>query len=169
MKGKGKRSLILFVVLVLGLAAPQRSEAFIFINEILADPESGLAGDANNDGTRHSSADEFIEIRNSGINSVNLSGWEIADAVSTRHVFLQGTFLNPNAYIVVFGGGLPNLQVDWQIASSGSLGLNNGGDIVSLLDCLVRADPEKRPKQCADICSLIEHILVQLADTKLKP
>lgn len=35
-------------------------------------------------------------------------------------------------------------------------------NLLSLLDCLVRSDPESRPKQCEDIIELISHILREL-------
>ena len=73
----------------------------------MADPASGIAGDANGDGTRSGSADEFIEIRNSGLEAVDISGWYLSDAVKTRHTFSGNTFLNSSSYIVIFGGGSP--------------------------------------------------------------
>lgn len=39
-------------------------------------------------------------------------------------------------------------------------------NILSLLDCLVRSDPKQRPNQCADILSLITHIINQLEEQK---
>ena len=39
-------------------------------------------------------------------------------------------------------------------------------NIVSLLDCLVRSDPENRPNQAADILSLIENIVQKLKKEK---
>lgn len=55
-------------------------------------------------------------------------------------------------------------------------GLNHGGielpehwkisvdllNLISLLDCLAKADPQQRPKQCVDICALIEVIIKRL-------
>ena len=38
-------------------------------------------------------------------------------------------------------------------------------NLVSLLDCLVRADPKNRPNQCADICNLIDFYLERLEET----
>lgn len=38
-------------------------------------------------------------------------------------------------------------------------------NLVSLLDCLVRADPKNRPNQCADICDLISFYLEQLDES----
>ena len=38
-------------------------------------------------------------------------------------------------------------------------------NLVSLLDCLVRADPENRPNQCADICDLISFYLERLDES----
>ena len=49
----------------------------IIFTELHADPASGLAGDANGDGSRSSSADEFIEIYNSTDTVVDVSGWSI--------------------------------------------------------------------------------------------
>lgn len=109
------------------------AHGFVFINEILSDPPPGVTGDANNDGIRSSSSDEFIELYNSSNVDIDMSGWYLTDAVSTRHIFLNNTFFSPNSYFVIFGGGSPNLPgLNWQIASSGSLGLNNSGDVLSL-------------------------------------
>ena len=32
-------------------------------------------------------------------------------------------------------------------------------NLLSLLDCLIRCPPNLRPRQCADICNLIDYIL----------
>jgi len=59
----------------------------------------------------------------------------ISDAVTTRHTFSADTILNPYQYLVVFGGGNPQpSDIFWQVASTGSLGLNNTGDTISLQD-----------------------------------
>lgn len=118
----------------LGVFVPQ-AQAFIVINEILADPAAGLSGDANGDGIRSSNDDEFVEILNYGDSAEDLSVWKIRDGASTRHIFPVATILLPYEYLVVFGGGLPSLPgVKWQLASTGILSLNNGGDTVSLLN-----------------------------------
>ena len=130
-----KKILLGLIICVMGIALAKTGDCFIVINEILADPASGIAGDANNDGTGSSSQDEFIELFNSSDESVNISGWQIADALRTRHVFEHNSFISPYSYFVVFGGGDPFLpDVNWQTASTGSLGLNNRGDTVSLFD-----------------------------------
>jgi len=124
---------ILTMILVIGITC--RSEAFILINEILADPPQGIAGDANNDGKTSSSQDEFIELYNDGSDAVNLSGWSLEDALKLRHEFPSGSLMNPNAIWVVFGGGSPDLPgIHWQIASTGTLSLNNSSDTVILKD-----------------------------------
>ncbi|ANT62694.1 hypothetical protein AYJ57_20175 [Salipiger sp. CCB-MM3] len=109
--------------------------AALVINEFLADPASDLSGDANGDGTRDATQDEFVEIVNAGSESFDLSGVTLSDAVGVRHVFAAGTTLAAGAAIVVFGGGTPSgafggAQVT--TASSGALGLNNGGDTITL-------------------------------------
>lgn len=109
----------------------------VIINEILADPASGLAGDANGDGDRDSSDDEFVEIVNLSGADVDLSDWEIRDSSSMRHIFPAGTILPKDCAIVVFGGGLLSGLgggAEFQSAFSGNLALNNSGDTVTLLD-----------------------------------
>ena len=128
-KMKGVVFLIVFSVFV----SVQGVEASIIINEIFSDPPTGLLGDANNDGIRSSSQDEFIEVLNNGSTSENISGWSLSDSVSVRHVFPNDTILLPYTFMAVFGGGSPEFsEVAWQTSSTGLLGLNNGGDMVSL-------------------------------------
>ncbi len=105
------------------------AQAMIVINEIHADPAAGLAGDANADGVRSSSADEFVELFNMGTTGVDLSGWSIADAAATRHVFGADSVIDAGGHVVVFGGGSPALpDVNWVTASTGGLSLNNSSD-----------------------------------------
>ena len=107
----------------------------LVINEILADPADDLLGDANNDGTRSSTADEFIEVVNNGETTVNLSGFSISDTDNIRHIFPEGTVLLSRQAIVIFGGGTPNLEgILTQTASTGALSLGNTSETVSLLD-----------------------------------
>ncbi|MDH3546147.1 MAG: lamin tail domain-containing protein, partial [Gammaproteobacteria bacterium] len=107
------------------------------LNEIHADPDGTLAGDANGDGVRDSGDDEFVEIVNNTGSDVNVSGWTLADGIGVRHIFPAGSLVFNGCSAVVFGGGAPtgafgNSLV--QTASSGSIGLNNGGDSVVLND-----------------------------------
>lgn len=130
-----RRTQLIMFGLFLMLLITSKSEATIFINEILADPALGVLGDANGDGIRSISDDEFIEFYNAGDIFVDLSGWIISDASSVRHIFLSSTLLNPKEYLVVFGGGSPLLQqIQWQLASSETLSLNNTSETVSLFD-----------------------------------
>lgn len=102
----------------------ESSPADVFLNEILAnEPGSATSG-------------EFVEIVNAGGTAVDLSGWTLADSVSARHTFPAGTILGAGDALVVYGGaaslppGLPNAVA----ASTGTLGLSNGGDTVTLSD-----------------------------------
>ncbi|HEV2833852.1 MAG TPA: lamin tail domain-containing protein [Pyrinomonadaceae bacterium] len=116
----------------------------IVINEFLADPADGLAGDANHDGVRDTAADEFIELVNSTPHDLDLSGYQLQTRALTasndipRHRFATGTILFAGTAIVVFGGGSPNaanpifggsLVVK---ASSGGLSLVNSGGVITL-------------------------------------
>ena len=121
----------------------------LVINEYLADPADGLAGDANGDGTRSSSADEFIEILNRTGEPFDISGYRLSDADSVRHVFAAGTVVPPFEAVVVFGGGTPvgafgNATDNHMVfkASTGGLSLNNDGDSISLRDAQGRVVQE---------------------------
>jgi len=103
---------LVFVV----LCAPP-AQASVFIHEILADPPLS-GGDANGDGVVSSTGDEFVELYNDSGQAVNISEWEIFDAVQLRHCVADDTWIAPYGLWVVFGG----------------LGLNNGGDTVWLYD-----------------------------------
>jgi uncharacterized protein (TIGR03437 family) len=118
----------------------------VLINEALADPPDGIAGDANHDGVRDSSDDEFIELVNTTTHDIDISGYQLRSRSSStttdslRHTFGPGTILPGCAAVVVFGGGAfnPNdaafagaLVVK---ASSGALSLTNGGGGITLRD-----------------------------------
>lgn len=131
----GSLSLLGWLGLLSSLVGVKQAAAFIVINEILADPAVGLAGDANKDGVRSASGDEFVEILNYGFNPVDLTGWSLSDASAVRHVFPSATELLPYQYLAVFGGGSPHLNgVFWQLASTGALSLNNTNETISLRD-----------------------------------
>lgn len=105
------------------------------LNEIHADPASDITGDANADGSRDSSQDEFVELVNVGELATDISGWTISDGFGVRHTFPEGSIVQAGCAAVVFGGGAPDGAFGGalvQVASGGSLGLNNGGDSVTL-------------------------------------
>ncbi|MFN2405402.1 MAG: lamin tail domain-containing protein [Pyrinomonadaceae bacterium] len=116
----------------------------IVINEFLADPPDGLAGDANHDGVRDSADDEFVELVNSTARDLDLSGYELASRSLTttndtlRHRFASGTILPPGCAIVIFGGGSPDPHnprfgsAQVVTASRGSLSLTNAGGVITL-------------------------------------
>ncbi|MCB9747820.1 MAG: lamin tail domain-containing protein [Candidatus Omnitrophica bacterium] len=134
-KGRGVFELILTGVVCCGMlmGAAGKAESFILINEFLADPASGPSGDANGDGATSSSQDEFIELLNYSDEDVNLSGWSLSDNLRTRHVFSDSTIINSYGYFVIFGGG-DFSAANWQSASTGTLGLNNSGDTITLFN-----------------------------------
>jgi hypothetical protein len=93
-----------------GPRAPQPGE--LRINEFLADPPSGIAGDANGDGYRDSDEDEFIEFVNATTDTLDLAGVQILTEdffgdLTVRGVFPRNLALGPGKAIVVFGGGDP--------------------------------------------------------------
>ena len=121
------------------------ASAQLVINEVHYDPADGAPGDANGDGARDGSQDEFVEIVNTGTAAVDLSGFVIEDEASfnstdatfVRHTFPAGTTVAPGQAVVVFGGGTPTGAFGGsvvQTASSGQIGLNNSGDTVYLVN-----------------------------------
>ena len=107
--------------------------ALLIINEILADPDA-TTGDANGDGTVSTQDDEFVEIYNNSGAALDISGYKLNDGFGEKHVFTKGTIIPKGGTIVVFGGGTPtNIAGLVQVASSG-LGLNNGGDTVTIFN-----------------------------------
>lgn len=98
--------------------------AQVIVNEILAN-EAGS-----------NTAGEFIELVNVGGSAADIGGWTLSDSSSVRHTFPAGTSLGGGRSIVVFAassaipGGLTNAVA----ASTGTLGLGNSGDTVTLKD-----------------------------------
>lgn len=114
----------------------------VVINEFLADPADGPApsGDANGDGVRSATDDEFVELYNASGGDLDITGWTVSDAaVSPRHVFPAGTIVPDAGTIIVFGGGTPTGTFGGslvQTASTGGLGLNNTNDSIIIEDDL---------------------------------
>jgi hypothetical protein len=68
----------------------------VVINEILADPPTGDTGDANRDGTRHTSEDEFIELLNITRYPIDLAMYSLSDrgtGALSRFRFPTGTLI----------------------------------------------------------------------------
>ena len=110
----------------------------IGINEFLADPPDGAAGDANGDGSRDSSQDEFIEVLNRTGGPADVGGFSISDADSIRFTFPIGTIIPANEAAVIFGGGNPtgefgNARINGLVFKS-VLSLNNSGDTITIKD-----------------------------------
>jgi len=84
----------------------------ILINEVLADPPTGDAGDANHDGVRDGTQDEFVELVNgSTSDTIGVSAWTIktratgSTTETTRFTFPSGTSVAAGEALVIFGGG----------------------------------------------------------------
>lgn len=107
---------------------------WIVFNEILADPDP-ILGDSNGDGQISSDDDEFLELVNLSAGELDLSGWQVFDAARLRYTFPEGTSLACGSALVLFGGGDPTGDFGGSLVlTAGSLGLNNAGDTLSLVD-----------------------------------
>ncbi|MCY3788094.1 MAG: lamin tail domain-containing protein [Gemmatimonadetes bacterium] len=127
---------LLSFVLLLGFAP--LAEATIVISEVLADPPTGAAGDANQDGQRNTYEDEFIELYNAGSASVDISGWRLGDSSSSDNFFQfpANTIIEPNSYVVLFGGGNPTGFSVPVYTDDGRIGngLTNSGEEIRLIN-----------------------------------
>ena len=86
------------------------------IVEILTDPPSGLAGDANGNGRRESFGDEFVEIYNAEEADVDIGGWLLSDGdvpSSKQFRFPAGTIIAAGGRAVLFGAGGPGTPGDF--------------------------------------------------------
>ncbi len=114
------------------------------INEVLFDPPADLPGDANGDGVRSASEDEFIEFVNDFNQPVDLSGFTLFDATNLDlgvpvHTFPAGTIVPPGGVYVLFGGGTPSGGFGGAmvgVSTSGNMNLSNGDDVITILDLL---------------------------------
>ena len=114
------------------------------INEVLFDPPADLPGDANGDGVRSASEDEFIEFVNDSNIPVDLSGFTLYDATNLdllepRHTFPAGTIIPPGGVYVLFGGGTPSGSFGGAmvgVSTTGNMNLSNGDDVITILDLL---------------------------------
>ncbi|MCA9547812.1 MAG: lamin tail domain-containing protein [Myxococcales bacterium] len=84
------------------------------------------ASDRNGDGELDVRDDEEVRLINRGEAPADLSGWSITDEVGVRYTFPAGTELFGGEGLSVFGGG--------DVDHAARLGLNNGGDTVTLID-----------------------------------
>lgn len=93
----------------------------VVINEIHYDPAD------------ETSAQEFIELHNPGANAIDLSNWELTDAV--RFTFPAGTILGANDYLVIAEDPATITSV-YGVAAIGPWdgGLNNDGEEIDLRD-----------------------------------
>jgi uncharacterized protein (TIGR03437 family) len=109
----------------------------LVLNEVLADPPDGVAGDANQDGTRNGAEDEFLELVNASGSPLKLDGWKVntrslnSSNETVRHIFPPGSELAAGDALVIFGGGSfdPNAPFfggsQVSKASTGGLSLTN--------------------------------------------
>jgi hypothetical protein len=121
------------------------SNAQLVLNETLFDPASDAPGDANGDGTRSASADEFIEFVNNSNSALDITGYKIYDATNfallpgediPNHLVPISTVIPANGIYVLFGGGTPTgIAGDIvQTSTSGNLNLTNSGDVITVTD-----------------------------------
>src|SRR5688572_24655534 len=125
-------------------AAPKAANeaAPLVINEYLADPPDGAAGDSNGDGARDSTQDEFVELVNSSAAPLDIGGFTISDAAQVRFTLPPGRVVPPGEAAVIFGGGTPSgpfgnasaNNLVFAVGASAGLSLNNGGDSIIVRD-----------------------------------
>ena len=100
----------------------------IVINEVHYNPVNSIAGDANGDGVRSASHDEFIELVNTEADSINLLGFTIHDAGGVIFT-LPEIKLGSYQALVIFGGGTPVAILNVKMLTN-ALSLNNANNSV---------------------------------------
>lgn len=118
----------LFIVCLLIVGRHSTVSAQVRLNEVLGDP--GI--DWNNDGSISSKTDEWIEVINAGVTTVDLSEYRLGDA-SGGYVwrFAFSGALEPGRIAVVYGSDAVAWQAETGYPAYG-LSLNNTGDSVML-------------------------------------
>jgi uncharacterized protein (TIGR03437 family) len=122
----------------------------VLINEFLADPPGSVAtdtsGDANRDGVRDASDDEFVEFVNTTTRDIDISGYRVltkgTGADILRHVFAAGTILRSCSAVVVFADSNNNFDPNDAAfggalvikSSTRSLSLVNSSGVITLED-----------------------------------
>ena len=119
---------LLVVFALSGFPPFSHAGAQVLVNEILADP----ASDWDGDGELGSRTDEWVEVLNAGLASVDLSSYRLGD-LSGGYTWRYGFsgVLDPGAVLVVYGTD----SQAWQSANGfpvAGLSLNNTGDTVFL-------------------------------------
>ena len=128
------RHLALLTLLLL----PSLAAANVIITEVLADPPEGPAGDANRDGRHDPHEDEFIELYNTGSVPISLAGWRLGDtgSVSEYFRFPSDAVIEPDSYVVLFGGGDPSEFTIPVYTDDGAIGdgLTDSGEAIHLIN-----------------------------------
>ncbi|CAH1000593.1 hypothetical protein LEM8419_01727 [Neolewinella maritima] len=109
--------------LSLDLPADQCAPSDLVINEVLADPGEDINGDG-----MINAGDEFVEIYNTGDQTVDVADHTLHDGSNSgpRFIFPDGAVLGPRETFVVFAAGSDQLTASCEYGiASGFLGLNN--------------------------------------------
>lgn len=77
--------------------------------------------------------DEYVVFENTGSTSVDLSGWELADAADHTYTFPEGTVLEPGESVTIHTGTGTDTETDLYWGQASAV-WNNGGDTVILRD-----------------------------------
>ncbi len=91
-----------------------------------------IHADAEGD-ERENLNDEYVVFENTGSSSVDLSGWELADAADHTYTFPDGTELGPGEQLTVYTGSGTDTETELYWGQSSPV-WNNAGDTVILRD-----------------------------------
>ena len=116
----------------------------LVINEILSAVPTEDIGDANGDGSRDASEDEFVEIVNVSNENICVLGLTLAKDVDIRHT-IATEYLEPSRALVVFGGllseaTLPEYPETTVEIADRSFGLPNSGGRLVLGENLIEVN-----------------------------
>ena len=155
----------------------------VVISEVLADLPAGVAGDANQDGQRDTYKDEFIELYNAGPDPISLAGWRLGDSRPLIECFRfpRDAVIDPESYVVLFGGGNPSGFTVPVYTDDGAIGngLTDTGEAIYLIDRIggivdsvsqsTWPDDQSVVRTTADSDTLVPHKTVSPTEAAFSP
>jgi hypothetical protein len=116
-----------YVLVVLWMfALPMRAASSLIISEFMAANDNSIS---DNDGDKS----DWIEIHNSGTNTVNLLGWYLTDVTNNlRKWQFPAVSLAPNAYMLVFASEKDRRNPEAPLHTN--FKLNNDGEYLALVE-----------------------------------
>ena len=109
------------------IAFPMPALPPVWLNEVQAENRKGIVDN-------YGECEPWIELYNSGTNSVDISGWAVSDDYNNlaKWIFPEGTMINAGAYLIVWCDGEPDETTPGNYHTNFRLSPTNGSVVLSL-------------------------------------